>query len=855
MRLGPVIRTCFRSSRSHPLRTGLLIFGIALGVAGVVAIDIARTSVSKSFELSTAALTAQATHQVLGHDFSLPQSLFVKIRTQAGIHKSAPVISRTVKAQELGDGSLTLMGIDPFSEGEFRPLGLVQGMSSEKLRQTLLEGQGVILSGAVARAHGLASGDTLTLVLGEETMPVAIGALVETGNRMTDGLILADIGLAQMLMAMKDRITRIDLILETPAQADRVRAMLGSGQVLVETGQRNQTIRGLSGSFETSLSAFSILVLFMGIFLIYNTVSFSVARRRTLTGIFRALGATQKDIFLAVIAEVLVYALVGSALGLGMGILLGKGAVQVVCATVSDMYFTLTVSQTHILAATLVKGALVGIGAALASALAPALNAAQTPPVTLMQASFFEGRMTRLIPALAVSGLVLMVGALVLFRLDRGGMGLVFSGVFMIFGGASLLAPALILALARSLDRLAGTGPGRIMAKMGIRNLRRSLSRTSVLIASLMVVISVYIGIDTMTHSFRQSLITWVDGNIGGDVHVASLDDRHPALAPGLVDRVTSLPGVAEVSAYNIHRSFSRQSGEVHVFSYVIDTSKKEWIWLDPAAGDGTGEQTARLLDQGWMVVSEIFARQNGLVPESAPQGGMTVVMDTLGGRRTFRVAGIFRDFFMGGGRAVVSRKAMKTFWGKDEITAMQVFLFPDFGNESGAIAKTMDRIRAVSDDPGRLHLRSGPGIKSSILAVFDNTFLITTALQVLTALVALTGIINSVMALILERSRELGILRACGAEPFQVRTLVLWECGAAGFMAGLLSLPLGLLLSWVLVDVVNFRAFGWTYDVRMAPATLVMALGFSTLAALGAGWIPAVKAAKIPVARALRTE
>ncbi len=858
MRLWPVLRTCFRSSRAQPLRTALLIFGIALGVAGVVAIDIARTSVSKSFELSTAALTARATHQILGSDFTLSQHLFTQIRTEAGIHKSAPVISRTVSARELGDGSLTLMGIDPFSEAPFRPLGGAPGPEADRLGQAFLQGRGVILSGTVAKTHGLTKGDTLTLVLGEKTVPVSIEAIVDTGNRMTDGLILADIGLAQQLLDMGSRISRIDLILETPDDEARVRRLLGPGEILVSTGKRNQTIRGLSGSFETSLSAFSVLVLFMGIFLIYNTVSFSVARRRALTGIFRALGATRQDIFIAVMTEVIVYALVGSALGLFMGILLGKGAVQAVCATVSDMYFTLTVSQTHILTATLIKGAVVGMGAALISSLSPALTAAGTPPVTLMQSSFFEGRLGRLIPVLSGAGIVLIALALTAFRLGTFGMGLVFSGVFMIFGGASLLSPALILILARILDRLAGRLPGasRIMAGMGIRNVRRSLSRTSVLIASLMVVISVYIGIDTMTHSFRQSLITWVDGNIGGDVHVSSLDERHEALPPGLLDKVTALPGVAAVSAYNIHRSFSRRSGEVHVFSYITDTSKKEWTWLDPLAGAGSNKAISDLLDKGWIAVSEIFARQNGLFPEAtSPDKGLTVTMDTVKGRQAFRVAGIFRDFFMGGGRAVVSRKAMTTFWGKEEITAMQIFLSPGIKDKKAAISNTISRIRDASANPVQLRLRSGPAIKAQILAVFDNTFLITTALQILTALVALTGIINSVMALILERAREIGILRACGAEPSQVRTLVLWECGVAGFMAGLLSLPLGLFLSWVLVDVVNFQAFGWTYEVRIAPMTFIMALGFSTLAAVGAGLVPAVKAAQLPVAKALRTE
>ena len=762
---------------------------------------------------------------------------------------------------------LTLLGIDAFSDGLFRPFHF-QGDTSgnrwdeEGMRQVLIRGQGVILSGPLARAHNLATGDALTLVLGQRRVPIRIGALVETGEKMMDGLIIADIALAQELLEMGDRISRIDLILETPEEEAAVRDLLGPGQVLVETGQRNQAVRGLSSSFETSLSAFSILVLFMGIFLIYNTVSFSVARRRPLNGTFRALGATRKDIFLAVMAEVAVYALVGSVLGLALGIFLGKGAVQAVCATVSDMYYTLTVSQTHITAATLAKGAAVGLGAALASSLAPAVNAARTLPVTLMQSSSIESRLSRFVPALASAGLALTAGALFLFSLKRGGMGVIFSGVFMIFSGASLLAPALILLLARALNRLASALARRsrsrggchwTMTGMGIRNVIRSLSRTSVLIASLMVVISVYIGIDTMTRSFRQSLITWVDGNIGGDVHVSSLDDRHPALEPDLYDRIRDMEGVAGVAAYNIHRSFSSKSGETHLFSYVRDLSEKEWTWLDPAAGSGEAGQINALLDRGWIIVSEIFARQNGLGEKGAE--GRKVGLDTLEGPRAFRVAGVFRDFFMGGGRAVVSRRDMKRFWGKDEITAMQVFLSPGIRDKDAAIAGFMEKIRNASEDPGRLRLRSGPAIKRRILGVFDNTFLITTALQFLTALVALTGIINSVMALILERGREMGILRACGAEPAQVRTLVLWECAVSGFMAGLLSLPLGITLSWVLVDVVNFRAFGWTYDIRISLATLGLALGFATLTALGAGLVPAVKAGRVSVAEALRTD
>nr|WP_319494196.1 FtsX-like permease family protein [uncultured Desulfobacter sp.] len=870
MRLSPLIQTCFRSSRSHPLRTFLLIFGIALGVAGVIAIDIAKTSVSKSFELSTAALTRQATHQITGTDFTLPQSLFVRMRTELGLVKTAPVIAREVVVPELDNRTLTLMGIDPFSEGHFRDIRFDAAESktateAEHVRQVMIRGQGVILSRSLADANGLNVGDALTLAFGGRKVTTRIGGLTSggTAGAAFDGVILTDIALAQEILGMGDRISRIDLILQTADEVRQVQNLLSACQILTETASRNETVRGLSRSFETSLTAFSMLVLFMGIFLIYNTVSFSVARRRGLNGILRALGATRKEIFMAVEAEVLVYALAGSAIGVVLGIVMGKAAVQAVTTTVSDMYYTLTVSGTFISAATLIKGAGTGILAALGSSFMPALNAAKTRPVTLMQRSAPESSLAGYIPGMTVGGLLALVFAVVLFNWPGVSVNLVFAGVFMAFAGASFLAPALIVLLTRGANLLLLKGPGRIfmgsriMVGMAFANIRRSLSRSAVLIASLMVVVSVYIGIDTMTRSFRLSIAEWVDGHIGGDVHVSSLDELHPSLDSGLIEKISALQDVRDLSAYVIHRAFSTASGEVHVFAYQRDLSQKKWVWMAPGVNNDTDIQ--RRLSAGEIIVSEIFARQHHVSPKEGEPP--VVTMDTRLGPRQFRVAGMFRDFFMGGGRVVVSHEAMKQFWGREDITSIQVFV-RDGGqgtqrshSKKETVDRVMAQIRAFAPENSMLKIVSGLEIKQNILQVFDKTFLITSALQLLTAIVALTGIINSVMAMILERTRELGILRACGAVPGQIRTLVLWECTASGALAGLLALPLGAFLSWVLIHVVNYISFGWTYEMHLSWFTLVQALIFSGLAAFLAGLIPAFRAGGLDIQKALRTE
>jgi putative ABC transport system permease protein len=338
--------------------------------------------------------------------------------------------------------------------------------------------------------------------------------------------------------------------------------------------------------------------------------------------------------------EVMVYAVIGSVLGAITGILMGKGAVHAVIATVSEMYFPLTVSRTDISGITLAKGLSAGILTSLMAGFFPALGAAGTRPVSLLHESVSEHRFRKLIPGLVVAGLVILAAAALLMRTGPASAGYDFSGLFMIFFGAALLTPLIIRLLVRVLLS-AGAGILGIMVKMALRNITRSLRQTSVLMASLMVVTSVYIGIEVMTGSFRQSIVQWVDDHIGGHVHVSSADERHPSLDPDLVAQIRELPELAAVSAYNIHPVFSRAAGKVHLFSYESNQSVMRWTWTAAPAPELQG-----LLENGWLFVSEIFARQHQVVPEP----GTSVTLETREGPVSFPVAGIFRDFFMGGG-------------------------------------------------------------------------------------------------------------------------------------------------------------------------------------------------------------
>ncbi len=841
-----LLRISLRMGKKRPFITLLLVLGIALGVAGVVSIDIAKESIARSFELSASLLTAASTHQVVGSTFSIPQDLFTDVRTRLGIKRSAPIITSYVKVPRLDNRTLTLMGVDPFSEQYFRKLSLdgSKGSNAFDIPELLTRPAGVLISRAFVKSHGLDLHDSLSLSFGRrEVQAEIIGFLDDRepgSGAALSGIILTDISTAQEIMGMEDRITRLDLILENESEIENIRSILPQGVFLVDTDRQNSALRGLSSSFETSLSAFSMLALFMGIFLIYNTVSFSVSSRKKLMGTLKALGAVHGDIFRMVMLEIMVYALAGSFLGAGLGIVLGKGAVQAVSATVSDMYFVLTVSQTHVPPETLLKGILAGIAASFAASFLPALNAARTVPITLMQRSAPEKKLKRFIPGLTLAGAVMILSAAGFLTLFHNHPAMDYVYVFMIFAGSSLLIPAFILVSVRMLLAvLANRAPA--MFKMALLNITRSLSRTSVMTASLMVVTAVYIGIDIMTASFRLCIMDWVDGHIGGHVHVSSADNLERGLDPGLIEKIQSLPEISDLSAYNIHRVYSQTSGEVHLFSYASDRSVKQWSWTQVPKN-----QLEDRLREGWIFVTEIFAQKNQVKAETGSQ----VTLETLHGPVKFNVASIFRDFFMGGGRVIVSRDTMKQYWGYDDITALQLFL-----HNRTDVEPVITKIRALIPDGSLVQVVSGESIKKSILEVFDKTFAITAALQFLIALVALTGILNSILSLLLERTREIGILRACGAEPRQTRNLLLAECFFNGLIAGTAALPFGLFLAWVLIDMVNQRSFGWSYDMVLSPGIFIQALVFSSLAALCAGIFPAVNAGKTDISKALHME
>ena len=332
------LRTLLR----HPIQFAIMTLGIALGVAVMVGIDIANASASRAFDLSTRAVTGRATHSIIAGSQGVDESLYVKLRTDplwSGKVESAPLVVTYAVSPQLDDVPFTLLGIDPFAEAPFRSYlgapGAAQAPSTDAIASLLLVPDSVLLSTSTAERYGLkpcplnklTDSCRLSLSMNGATRDAYLTGLLEPSDDLTrralDTLILTDIATAQSLSGKSGRLTQIDLILPDDLDPKACSATLPPGTQLVESELRTSQVTEMTSAFQVNLTALSLLALVVGLFLIYNAMTFSVVQRRSLFGTLRTIGYTPEQVFAMVLGEAALVGAVGSMLGLGLGILLG----------------------------------------------------------------------------------------------------------------------------------------------------------------------------------------------------------------------------------------------------------------------------------------------------------------------------------------------------------------------------------------------------------------------------------------------------------------------------------------------------------------------------------------------------
>jgi putative ABC transport system permease protein len=834
----------------HPVLIGLSILGVALGVAVVVAIDLANSSANKAFQLSAETVAGRATHQIVGTGDDIDEAKYREIRIGLGLRDAAPVVEGFARVVSDSTRTLQVLGVDPLAEAPFR--GFTGGRDSglDLGRFMSAEPTG-LLAPSTANELDLGVGDSLILAVdGQERSISLIGVMEPEDERsetaMAD-LLVVDISSAQRILGMKGRLSRIDLIIPEGDGGARVlrqiESVLTSGEEITRSVSRSETVEQMTRAFRLNLTALSLLALVVGMFLIYNTMTFSVVQRRPMVGRLRSLGVTRREVFTLILSEALLVGAVGTGLGLLTGFILGQGLVQLVTQTINDLYYVLRVKTVDLSIWTFGKGAALGFGATLLAAIQPAREATRAPASTVLRRSEEETTFQKNIPRLALTGLVLAVSALGLLALPGRSITVSYAALLSAMLACALLTPWIVTQFATAVRALLARFGG-IVGKMAARGIIATLSRTAVAIAALMIAIAATVGVGVMVESFRSTVSVWLGYTLQADVYISppSLVFRRndATIAAEVEDRIRSAPGVDGV--YSV-RSTRVSSSHGRVDLVVIDPGPRSRAAFRFKDGD-PDEIWSRLRGDDIVMVSEPYSYRHSVAV------GDSIDIQTDDGQRAFPVRAVFYDYGSDLGAVMMGRSTYDSHFDDPGVSGLALYASP--GQDVDELVADM-RERVGSEQA--LLIRSNRNLREASLEVFDRTFTVTIVLRLLAVLVAFVGVLSALMALQLERARELAVLRANGLTPRQVWRYVTTQTGLMGLISGLLSIPLGLILAFGLIYVINKRSFGWTLQVEVSAWILIQALLLALVAALLAGLYPAWKMARANPASALRDE
>ncbi|MBS1517860.1 MAG: FtsX-like permease family protein [Bacteroidetes bacterium] len=839
-------RSSLRYLFNHPWQFGLSILGIALGVAIVVSIDIANYSSATAFNLSMNAVAGKSTHQITGTSEGIPDSFYTYLKTVKGTGKIAPVIESYISIPDSNKRVFKLLGVDIFAERPFRDYLSQTDISIDGgLKNFLTKPNSVILSEESLGKLKKYSGDTLNVIVnGKQKILYISGTLKENEQNRSalENLFITDIATAQELTGKGNQIDYIDVIISNDGEEQSLKNLLPEGYQLQKSGSRSETAEQMLEAFNINLTSLSLLALIVGLFLIYNTMTFSVLQRRVLIGTLRSIGVTSNEISGMILREALIMGIIGTLIGFTAAFFISKILLIFISRTINDLYYVVSVREIHISPLIILKGTMLGVFATLLSAVYPSREASGIHPRTAMIRSEQESSLIRRIPRMTVTGIIFMAAGAVILVIPSHNIWLSYFGILPVIIGFALMTPVIIILVEKISSPVYKKFFG-ITGKMASRSVLQNISRTYIAIAALALAVAATVGVGIMIGSFRSTVINWLEARLNADIFISApslISRRNDAVLPEeILQKIKTLD---EVNGVNFYRELIQpQDGkEYHIIASGI--SSKSYSGFQFKEGD-PGEVWEKF-DNGEVFLSEPFAYRYDLGV------GEFINLKTDKGMHDFKVAGIYYDYASDQGLITMKYDQFRKYWNAGGISGISVFV-----KEGSSIDSVKDKIRELGTDGQQLVVRTYRFLLDSSVEIFDRTFLVAKVLQILSVIVAFIGILSSLMSLQLERKRELGILRANGLLPSQLFKIVTLQTLLMGFTAGILALPLGNALAVILVYIINKRSFGWTMQFQVLPSILIEAMILSIFAALLAGIYPGYKMSKTSPANALREE
>ncbi len=766
----------------------LQLLGIAFGVAAAVGMTLASRSALESMAGAVDFLKGGSTHTIQRPAGPMEESLLARIMNDSSVKFFAPVIDRKVR---LATGNqVRLLGVDPFLDKNIRPITREIASSAnssgrdEAFLSFLLDPGTVLIDENTAKAGNIAAGQSIM------TMQGPLKVVQVFPNPSGEPLVIMDIGHAQEFFKMAGYIDRADLVV---TGEEALRKGWSQGFTIESNRQKAESLSALLGAFKLNLQALSLLALFVGIFLIYNTAMLTVVSRRRDAGILLSIGASRGQVTVAFLIEILLLGIVGGALGGIMGYLLSKFLVQIVGGTISTLYFFLRPSALPWTFWNVAGGILLGCAASIVGSLPPLIQLRRIQPVQVLRGRTASHSASRKIKIVGIIGLFCFALALGLFLLSFLNVYIGFAGAFLFLLGASLFAGLFIILAVPFLKRLFSYAIG-LEGKIAIGNIRENLGRTSVAVAAFMIALSMSIGLSSMIDSFRHSLIWWMNGQLRGEAYISTKADV--TVPEEFYDELKEIHGISGIDVFrNVQITFRDKPVGITSIDSAVLKKYARFGWLD-----GSSDNAWEAVKLGAVIISESFSLRFKV------RKGDRITIDTAHGPTTLNIAGVYYDYASEHGVIMMDRSLYLRLFNDRTINSLGIFIDAPEPEKS-----------RVLEEARQLARKNGPPFATRdefhrrILGIFDSTFAVTQSMRIIAVIVAFFGIAGALMTLFVERQKEFGIYRALGFTTGDVARITIAESIGLGLISFFMSTIVGTIFAYILIRVINRQSFNWT--------------------------------------------
>jgi putative ABC transport system permease protein len=813
MRVVWILATLLSHWRRHPMQLATLLIGLISATALWSGVQALNQQARLSYDRAAATFGGARTPTLVARDgASFPQRLFVDLR-RAGWPVS-PVLEGRL---QVGGRSLRLLGIEPIT------LPIEVGNAPAI-------GKADLQSFITPPGQTLVAPETLAeLEQPEGASPLSSGGAalppLRAQPRMVPGVLVVDIGIAQGLLNRPDQISRL-LVGKPKGPHPPLEAVTGDRLRLVAADSESDLER-LTDSFHLNLTAFGLLSFFVGLFIVNSAIGLAFEQRLPMLRTLRACGVSARLLNAVLVLELVTLALVAGLIGLVCGYLIAASLLPDVAASLRGLYGAEIPGELTLKPAWWFAGIAISIIGALAAATASLVKAIRLPVLVAAQPYAWQQAQHRWLMLQAGLALVVLAAA----------------GGFLWFGdsllsGFAVLAALLLgaaLLLPAMLELVLSFGQRSARQAIAVwfwADSRQQLSGLSLALMALLLALAVNVGVGTMVETFSRTFITWLDGRLSADIYVNAPDNAQAteiktwlrqrpevqAILPGgrtetQLDGVPiEIVGLPDHATYRDHWPLLRSSANA-------------WVRLRPGDAGFVSEQLARRLNLGL---------------------GDHIEVPAPGGSWTLEIVGIYADYGNPKGQITVNIAALlrrfpaipQTRFGlrvaPSEIPALMSALQGKFGLDA----------RSLLDQAT---------LKAESRRIFNRTFAVTAALNAFTLGVAGIALLTSLLTLGNSRLPQLAPLWAIGITRRRLAAIELLKTLSVALITTLLALPLGLVVAWCLIAVVNVKAFGWRLPFHVFPLQLIELVAVAMLAALAAALPPALKLARMQPASLIK--